>query len=55
MSEIQYEAYCFKCKIKKIVKNPEIVKTKNGRDAIKGICPICNTTMFKFLPKTKVE
>lgn len=43
------EAYCVKCKAKKeIVSGVEYVM-KNGRKAIKGNCPTCNTVMIKIL------
>jgi uncharacterized protein (DUF983 family) len=53
MSDTQYEAYCFKCKVKKIVQNPEIITMKTGAKAVKGTCPTCGGKMFKFLPKIK--
>lgn len=49
------EAYCVKCKKKKIMKNDKevIVNGKGGvkRPAATGVCPDCGTKMFKFLPK----
>ncbi len=44
------EAYCVKCKTKRIMKNPKEVTTKNGRRMMKGTCPVCGTTLNKFLP-----
>ena len=52
MSDIQYEAYCFKCKAKKIVQNPEIAKMKTGMNTVRGTCPDCGGKMYKILPKT---
>ena len=49
----QIFAYCFKCKQKKEVKDAQEVITKNGKRAIKGVCPDCGTKMFKFLPSKK--
>ena len=43
------EAYCFKCKKKREMKNEQNIKTKIGRNAIQGKCPICGTKMFKFV------
>jgi hypothetical protein len=40
------KAYCFKCKTKREIKNPEKVVLKNGRPATKGTCPVCGTKMF---------
>ncbi len=51
MEEIK--AYCMKCKAERVVKDPQIVTTKNGRTAAQGTCPVCGTKMFKFLPKQK--
>lgn len=42
------EAYCMKCKAKKEMKNVEKVTMKNGRPAMKGNCPNCDTKMFKI-------
>jgi uncharacterized protein DUF5679 len=44
------EAYCVKCKAKRTMSNPAQVKMKNGRPALKGVCPVCGTGMFKILP-----
>jgi hypothetical protein len=41
--------YCVKCKAKKEMKNAQKVTMKNGRPAMKGVCPSCGTTMFKIL------
>jgi len=42
------EAYCVKCKTKRKIKNPEEIIMKNGRDAIKGFCVVCNCKVFKI-------
>ena len=46
------EAYCVKCKAKRIMKDPKQVsmKKKGGgtRPAAKGVCPECGTTMFRI-------
>ena len=41
------KAYCFRCKTKVDIKNPEQVIFHNNREAIRGICSICGTTVFK--------
>lgn len=41
--------YCVRCKTKKEIKDPEQITLKNGRKAVRGVCPICETKMFKFL------
>ncbi len=50
------EAYCVKCKKKREMKNEKEVemKGKGGkRRAATGVCPVCGTKMFKFLPSKK--
>jgi Zn finger protein HypA/HybF involved in hydrogenase expression len=48
------EAYCVKCKAKQEMKDGQEVemKGKGGkpRRAMKGVCPVCGTTMFRILP-----
>jgi len=43
------QAYCVKCKKKVDIKNPQRVKSKNGKNAVKGECSICGTKVFKFV------
>jgi len=45
------EGYCLKCRAKKEIKDAQEVAMKNGRKAMKGKCPDCNTGMFKILGK----
>lgn len=42
------EAYCFKCRTKREIGNPEATTLKNGRPATKGTCLICNTKLFRI-------
>ena len=42
------EAYCMKCKTKRMMDDAKKVVTKNGRNAVTGTCPQCSTKMFKF-------
>ena len=42
------EAYCFKCRAKREIQNPENVTLKNGRPAVRGTCPVCGTTVFRI-------
>lgn len=44
------EAYCVKCKATRRMTDAQLVTTKNGKLAAKGKCPVCGTTMMKFLP-----
>jgi hypothetical protein len=43
-----YEAYCVKCKVKRPIQNARKTVTKNGRNAIEGVCPVCGTRLFRF-------
>jgi hypothetical protein len=47
------EAYCVKCKAKKEMSNAKEEELKNGRQALKGNCPTCNTVMCRILGKKK--
>ncbi len=47
------EAYCVKCKTKREMKDPKKVTMKNGRQAMRGTCPVCGTTMQGFLSESK--
>ena len=47
------EGYCVKCKTKRKISNPQEVKMANGRPAMKGVCPVCGTGMFKILAPPK--
>ncbi|MEE2701074.1 MAG: DUF5679 domain-containing protein [Chloroflexota bacterium] len=42
------EAYCFKCRSKREVSNPQSVTLKNGRPAVSGSCPVCSTKVFRI-------
>jgi RNase P subunit RPR2 len=42
------EAYCVKCKAKRVIKDAQPITMKNGRPATQGACPECGTKMFKI-------
>jgi hypothetical protein len=42
------EAYCVKCKSKRQMKDATKVTMKNGKPAMKGVCPECGTGMYKI-------
>jgi hypothetical protein len=42
------EGYCVKERKKVEIAEPRAVKTKNGRDAIRGRCPDCGAAMFRM-------
>jgi len=41
--------YCVKCRAKTEIKNGVQVNMKNGRPALKGVCSVCGTGMYKIL------
>lgn len=41
-------AYCFKCRTKRDIRNAVNVKLKNGRPATQGTCPVCGTKVFRI-------
>ncbi len=43
-------AFCVKCKAMKAMKDAKKVTMKNGRPAMKGVCSVCGTGMYKILP-----
>jgi len=47
------EGYCVKCKSKREMKDPKEQTLKNGRNAAKGKCTTCGTSMFKILGNKK--
>jgi len=40
--------YCVKCRSKREMQNAKAITMKNGKPATKGICPTCNTKMFRI-------
>ncbi|MFC1941101.1 DUF5679 domain-containing protein [Chloroflexota bacterium] len=42
------QAYCFKCRKKVEAKNIERVTLKNGRPAMRGVCPMCGTKVYRM-------
>lgn len=42
------EGYCVRCRAKVVMKNPENIVMANGKPAIAGVCPNCNTKVFKI-------
>jgi len=49
------EAYCVKCKAKKEMQDEEEVTMKNGKPAMKGVCPDCGTGMYRIGKPKKAE
>lgn len=48
MGQVGVEAYCMKCKEKRIMESAKKTIMKNGRKAMKGTCPKCGTGMFRI-------
>ncbi len=48
-----YEAYCVKCKAKRMMKESRVTTNAKGRRLAKGICPECGTKMNLFLKSEK--
>ena len=46
---MDFEGYCVKCKTKRSIKNGVVSKTANGRSIVKGKCPVCGTTVTRFV------
>lgn len=42
------EAYCVKCKVKREINNAEAVFTASGTPATRGLCPECNTGLYRM-------
>ena len=42
------EAYCVKCRAKREMKDAKSITMKNGKSAMQGTCPVCNTKMFRI-------
>lgn len=47
----KYEGYCVKCKSKREFEG-EKLELANGRQAAKGACPVCGTTVTRILGKS---
>ena len=42
------QAYCVRCRAKREMRNAKVITMKNGRPATQGVCPVCNTKMFRI-------
>ncbi len=42
------EAYCVKCRARRVMKDAKAITMKNGRPATQGIYPICGSKMFRI-------
>jgi Zn finger protein HypA/HybF involved in hydrogenase expression len=42
------EAYCWKCRVVREMRNSRVVTMKNGRPATQGLCPVCGSNLFRI-------
>ena len=40
--------YCLKCRESREIQNAQQITMKNGREATRGACGVCDTTMFRI-------
>jgi DNA topoisomerase-1 len=45
--EITLETYCFKCKQKRLVQNPQAQWAANGSPGTRGQCPVCGSNIYR--------
>ena len=48
-------SYCLKCRKNAQSKNPEVIKTKNGRIMLLSKCLVCFSKKSKFLKKQEAS
>ena len=47
---MEFDAYCVKCRETRHVAEGTVTVTDKGRRMAKGTCPVCGTTVTRFLP-----
>ena len=47
--------YCMKCRKIQEVKNPNVIKTKNGRIMLLSKCAVCDSKKSKFIKKQETN
>lgn len=47
------DAYCAKCRQKRMMLYAKLTVTKTGRNALEGVCPVCGTRLFRFISNQK--
>ena len=43
------QGYCVKCRAEREMKDAKSTTMKNGKPAIRGVCPVCGTEMFRII------
>ena len=46
---MEFQGYCVKCREKRTIKDGTVGETAKGRPMVKGSCPVCGTTVTRFL------
>jgi hypothetical protein len=46
---VEFQGYCVKCREKRTIKEGTVGQTAKGRPMVKGSCPVCGTTVTRFL------
>ena len=46
---MEFVGYCVKCREKREIKEGKVAETAKGRPMAKGTCPVCGTTVTRFL------
>lgn len=52
---MEFEGYCVKCRDKRTVKDGTVSQTAKGRPMAKGACPVCGTTVTRFLSAKETD
>ena len=42
------EAFCFKCRTKRAIQNPQAEFNGRGQPMTRGVCPVCGTSLFRM-------
>jgi len=50
---MEEQGYCVKCKAQRKMVKAQKVTMKNGRPAMKGVCSVCGTGMYKIMSSKK--
>ena len=46
---LEIEAYCVKCRVNRIMDNPQLFGMKNERHALRGVCSVCGSGLFRII------
>lgn len=54
---MEFDGYCvnIKCRTKRHIKDGRVEKTAKGRFIAKGRCPVCGTTVTRFLSNKEIK